>query len=103
MNISVSEQSILDALHRVPQDRWAHVLEFLHELEPKASCPPEARPPLTWTIAELQSLSPDQRDAILEAQAALAENDYRTDPELTAFEAFGANDLYVDETDTQTR
>jgi hypothetical protein len=42
-----------------------------------------------WTAAELRKLPASQRDAILEAAAAAAEEDYRTDPELTAFEASG--------------
>jgi acyl-CoA reductase-like NAD-dependent aldehyde dehydrogenase len=46
-----------------------------------------------WTAAELRRLPPEQRDAILEAAAALAEQEYRSNPELTAFEAFGEDDL----------
>jgi len=95
MSIDVSEQSILEALHKVPQEKWGHVLEFLHQLEPKAPLPPERDEPRRWTIAELLALPPTQRDAILEAQAALVEQDYRNDPELTAFEAFGPDDLYL--------
>ena len=34
------------------------------------------------------------RDAILRAAADLAEIEYRTDPKLIAFEAFGKEDLY---------
>jgi hypothetical protein len=56
-----------------------------------------------WTAAELRRLPPDQRDAILEAAAALAEHDYRNDPQLTAFEAYGKDDLYGDSSSTQTR
>jgi hypothetical protein len=33
----------------------------------------------------------------------MAESDYRNDPELTDFEAFGPDDLYVDDDDTPTR
>ena len=53
--------------------------------------------PLTeknWTAAELRKLPADQRDAILAAAAALAEDLYRNDPQLTDFEAFGEDDLY---------
>lgn len=42
-----------------------------------------------WTAAELRKLPPAERDAILEEAAALAEEEYRKKPELTAFEAFG--------------
>jgi hypothetical protein len=48
------------------------------------------------TAAELRKLPLAQRIAILEAAAHLAEHDYRHDPELTAFEAFGRVDLYCD-------
>ena len=52
----------------------------------------------TWTAAELRRLPAEQRDAILEAQAALAEEIYRNNPELTDFEAFGEDDLYGEST-----
>ena len=42
-----------------------------------------------WTASELRKLPAHERDAILEAAAALAEADYRNNPDLTAFEAFG--------------
>jgi hypothetical protein len=47
----------------------------------------------TWTAAELRKLPANQRDTILEAAAALAEEIYRNDPHLTDFEAFGEEDL----------
>jgi hypothetical protein len=50
-------------------------------------------PMKTWTAEELRKLSKDQREAILAAAAALAVSDYRSDPELTAFEAFSKDDL----------
>jgi hypothetical protein len=46
-----------------------------------------------WEASELRKLSPEQRDAILEAAAAQAEEDYRNNPERTAFEASGKEDL----------
>ncbi len=48
----------------------------------------------TWTAAELRKRPADQRDAILAAAAALAEEIYRNDPLLTDFEAFGEEDMY---------
>ena len=57
--------------------------------------------PLTeknWTAEELRKLPVDQRDAILAAAAALAEDLYRNDPQLTDFEAFGEEDLYGEST-----
>jgi hypothetical protein len=56
-----------------------------------------------WTAAELRKLPPAQRDAILEAAAALAEEDYRNDPQLTAFKAIGKDDLYGDSSSTKAR
>ena len=47
-----------------------------------------------YTAAEIRRLPPAERDAILRAAADLAEIEYRTDPKLTAFEAFGKEDLY---------
>jgi hypothetical protein len=60
-------------------------------------------PAKRWTAAELRKLPPAERDAVLEAAAAQAEDDYRNDRELTAFEAFGTDDLYGDSADCQIR
>jgi hypothetical protein len=103
MSIDVTEESILDALHKVPRENWDRVLEFLRNLEPKAGPPSEEAEPRHWTATELLAMPPAQRDAILEAAAAMAEADYRNDPELTAFEAFGPDDLYVDDDNPTTR
>jgi hypothetical protein len=48
----------------------------------------------TWTARELRKLPPSERDAVLAAAAALAENEYRTNAQLTDFEAFGEDDLH---------
>lgn len=56
-----------------------------------------------WTAAELRRLPPEQRDAILAAAATAAAEEYRNDPALTAFEAFGEQDLYVHSSDAQAR
>ena len=56
-----------------------------------------------WTAAELRKLPPTQPDAIMEAAAVVAQEDYRNDPQLTAFEAFGKDDLYGDSSNTETR
>jgi hypothetical protein len=61
---------------------------------------PPARP---WTAAELRRLPPDQRDAALAAAAERAAQDYHRDPALTAFEAFGLEDLYGDNADARPR
>jgi hypothetical protein len=57
----------------------------------------------TWTAAELRRLPATKRDAILEAAATLAEEDYRNDPRLTAFEAFGKDDLHGDSSNAEPR
>ena len=46
------------------------------------------------SISELRKLPLKERNAILEAQAALAEPIYRSDRQLTDFEAFGEDDLH---------
>jgi hypothetical protein len=56
-----------------------------------------------WTAAELRKLPAHERDAILEAAALQAEPLYRTDPDLTGFEAFGKDDLHGDSSTTETR
>jgi hypothetical protein len=58
-------------------------------------------PNRSWTAHELRALPREERDAILRAAAALAEADYRTDAELTAFDAFGEGDLHGDASDTR--
>ena len=56
-----------------------------------------------WTTAELRKVPLEQRDAILDSAADRAEAEYRTDTELTSFEAFGKDDLYGDSANTATR
>lgn len=60
---------------------------------PSAESEPTAR---NWTASELRKLPPEQRNAILEAASRLAVDLYTLDPQLTDFEAFGEDDLYVD-------
>ena len=47
-----------------------------------------------WTAAELRKLPVSQREALLQAAAALAEEEYRKNPDLRAFDAFGESDLF---------
>ena len=42
----------------------------------------------------------EQRQAVLAAAAELAEEDYRSDKDLTGFEAFSEEDLNDDESDS---
>lgn len=55
------------------------------------------------TASELRSMPREQRQAILAAAAALAEEDYRDDKELTAFEAFIEEERDDDESDASSR
>jgi hypothetical protein len=56
-----------------------------------------------WTASELRKLPAEERDAILQEAAALAESEYKHNPELTAFEAFGKDDLHADSANAETR
>jgi acyl-CoA reductase-like NAD-dependent aldehyde dehydrogenase len=60
-------------------------------------------PTRRWTAAELRKLPARERDAILRAAAALAEQEYCHDAELTAFEAFGKDDLHGESASAETR
>jgi hypothetical protein len=56
-----------------------------------------------WTAVELRKLPQKQRNAILRRAAILAEGEYRNNPELIAFEAFGKDDLHGESASTETR
>jgi hypothetical protein len=60
----------------------------------------EARP---LTAAELRRMLPLDRDAYLAAAAERATREYVNDPELTAFEAFGKEDLHGSSSATRPR
>jgi hypothetical protein len=92
--IPVSEQTITAALRRLPAERWPQVLAFIDSLQPVPAAPGPGSSGQRWTATELRKLPPAERDAILAEQAAALADDYRNDPELTAFEAFGDEDLY---------
>lgn len=51
---------------------------------------------LHLSAADLMRLPYSERQRILAAAAAEAEADYRTNPDLTDFAAFGEDDLYDD-------
>jgi len=57
-------------------------------------------PKRIWTAADLRRLPRDQRDAVLAAAAALAEADYKTDPQLTAFDRVRRGDFHGDSSGT---
>ncbi len=48
--------------------------------------------------SELRKLSPSERDAILAKAAASVEHEYRTNLQLTDFEAFAEDDLHGNST-----
>ena len=50
--------------------------------------------PHHWTAERVLKLPLEERDRFLAAQAALAKEEYRTNHDLTDFEAFGEGDLY---------
>jgi hypothetical protein len=58
--------------------------------------------PKRLSARELLKLSREERDAILERAAIIAEPLYRSDPDLTAFEAFGPNDLHGESSSSET-
>jgi hypothetical protein len=53
-----------------------------------------------YTPGELRKLPREERQAILAAAAALAEEDYRDDKELTGFDAFSEEEVDADESAT---
>ena len=63
-----------------------------------------AHPPVpSWTAAALRRLPPEQRDVILAAAAEAAAEEYRLNPNLTAFEAFGEEESHGDSADAEPR
>jgi hypothetical protein len=82
------------------------VLAFIDSLQPAPAAPVSPSPGVParrWTAAELRKLPSAERNAILAQQAAALEADYRNDPDLTGFEAFGDEDFYVDSSDSTAR
>ncbi|HVS40582.1 MAG TPA: hypothetical protein VMS17_33815 [Gemmataceae bacterium] len=70
------------------------------EVEIRLSEAPAAVPAAHPTPAELRKLPREQRQAILAAAAQRAEEDYRSDKDLTGFEAFSEEELNDDEPDS---
>ena len=62
-----------------------------------------ANPPNRIGPRELRRLSQVERDAILLSAANNAESEYRGNAELTAFEAFGKEDLHAESANSQSR
>ncbi len=70
----------------------------IHVHEDRLGVPPG---PIRPTPGELRRMPREQRQAILAAAAAIAEEDYRSDKELTGFAAFGEEELDDDESDSR--
>jgi hypothetical protein len=56
--------------------------------------PPRKKPPLYLSAAEVMKLPKRERARILAEAAILAEKEYRADPALTDFDAFGDEEFY---------
>jgi hypothetical protein len=99
--VPVTEQTITAALRRLPAERWPQVLTFIDSLQQTPAAASPGSSGRRWIATELRKLPPAERDAILAQQAAALADEYRNNPELTAFEAFGDEDLYVDSSDSE--
>ena len=66
-----------------------------------ADVPAEPITAARLTPTELRRLPREQRQAILAKAAEMAEQDYRSDKELTGFEAFSEEELDDDESDSR--
>jgi hypothetical protein len=100
-SVPVTEETISAAVRRLPAERLPQVLEFIDSLQPPAGASDPSDK--CWTATELRRLAPTERDLILAGQAASLEDEYRNNPELTDFEAFGDEDLYVEDSGPETR
>jgi hypothetical protein len=58
-------------------------------------------PAACLTPGELRKLPREERQAVLAAAAALAEEDYRDDKELTGFDAFSEEEVDGDESESR--
>jgi len=56
-----------------------------------------------WTAKEVRKLPQVERDALLAAAALQAEAEYRSNRELTAFEAYGKDDLHGESANAAAR
>ncbi len=76
---------------------WQQASGCTADMEAEGEPFPAPRP----TPAELRKMPREQRQAILAAAAELAAEDYRSDKELTGFEAFSEEELDDDEPDSR--
>jgi hypothetical protein len=101
--VRVTEQAIMEALRCLPFERWPQVLAFIDSLQPTSAARGPGASARGWTTRELRALPPAERDAILTEQATALADEYRSNPALTGFEAFGDEDLYVDSSAAEAR
>ena len=79
-----------------PLPEGAHV-----EIQVKPTRPEGAQGGVTrLTPSELRKMPRERRQAVLAAAAEMAEQDYRDEKELTAFNAFGEEELDGDESES---
>jgi hypothetical protein len=81
----------------IPSSPLPEGVEVEIRLNQASSAVPASHP----TPTELRRMPREQRQAILAAAAALAEDDYRTDKELTDFNAFSEEEGDDDESDSR--
>ena len=80
-----------------PLPEGAHVEIQVKPSRPEAPLVAATRP----TLGELRKMPRAERQAVLATAAALAEEDYRNDKELTGFDAFIEEELDGDESDSR--
>jgi hypothetical protein len=80
-----------------PLPEGAHVEIQVRAGRPEVASQAAAR----LTPGELRKMPRAERQAVLAAAAALAEEDYRNDKELTGFDAFTEEELDGDESDSR--
>ena len=86
-----------DELQQLPREQQDAVLrEQAARLVAAYHADPAAAPERWWVAVELARLPPEQRSIVLAASAEVAAEEYHTNQELTAFDACGEDDLYVD-------
>jgi hypothetical protein len=80
-----------------PLPEGAHVEIHVRPVRPTATPGPAPR----LTPGELRKMPRAERQRILAEAAALAEESYRNDSELTGFDAFSEEELDADESDSR--
>jgi hypothetical protein len=96
--LPAEDRLVLDEqLAQLAEAEWQREAEEARRLSTKGEPIPATR----LTTAELRKLPREQRQSILARAAELAEDDYRSDKELTGFEAFSEEELDDDQSDSR--